>query len=272
MIKKYLMKSVALLMLVSLIGCGANNTATTSTASAGEDEVVVLKFRDAMTDERIKELDGKKVQMTGFIATSSPLNGEFVYLMNMPYHQSPYCIPNTNILSNTLTAYSSKGKNFEFTDAPITITGTFVAGNSQDSFGYVSPYNLVNSSYEAADVNDLEGAIKEYSLLAGKGFITTFLESITEVYELGGYKELGTNEADLKEINTAKVKQIKKMFDGLDMTKYQDAYSAVEKLETLTEDMNKSLKNKEYSTLVNYKPKYEEVFNELNTWILKYSF
>lgn len=268
MIKRILFPVVMILCFSLIVGCGG---AGTTVVTAEGEEVVVLKFNESMTASRIKELDGKKVQMTGFIATSSPLDGQYVYLMNMPYHQSPFCVPNTNILSNTLTAYTPKGKTFEFTDTPIVITGTFKAGMAQDALGYQSEYQVVDTTYKTANVEDLEGAVKEYGTLANKGFVMKFHEVLSDVYKLGGYKELGTAEANLVAIDTSKITAIKGMFDGLDPKTYSDAIAAVGNLDTLVNEMNKSLEIQNYSSLPGYQAPAQAVFQELTTWVLKYS-
>ena len=92
---------LALLLVLSatLTSCGDKNT-----------EVTELSFAKANSIEEIEELDGKKVAIIGYMSTLSPINGEFMYLMNMPYQSCPFCVPNTTQLSNTLAVYSKDGK------------------------------------------------------------------------------------------------------------------------------------------------------------------
>ena len=71
-----------------------------------KDGITVLKFKNTNSHEAISALNGKKVSITGYLSTLSPLNGKFAYLMNMPYQNCPYCVPGTSAITNTLTIVS----------------------------------------------------------------------------------------------------------------------------------------------------------------------
>ena len=128
--KNLILKTCALVLaLLMALGCFA---------ACGEDNVsdeggvVKLSFSEANSIDDMKKLDGKTVSIIGYMSTLSPVNGEFMYLMNMPYQSCPFCIPNTTQLSNTLAVYAKNGKSFEFTDLLIRVEGVLEFGDYTD--------------------------------------------------------------------------------------------------------------------------------------------
>ena len=114
------------LLTLSLAGCGGSNA----------EEISELKFADSTSFETIQALDGKKVTITGYMATLSPLSGDYIYLMNLPYQSCPFCVPNSTQLANTMAVYAASGVKFEFTDRPVKITGTMKIEDYTDEYGY----------------------------------------------------------------------------------------------------------------------------------------
>lgn len=148
------------LLTAALTGCGGGNA-----------EAAQLKFADSASLETIQKLDGRAVTITGYMATLSPLTGDYIYLMNMPYQSCPFCVPNTQQLSNTMAVYAAKGVKFDFTDRPVKITGTMKIEDCVDDYGYSYNYRIVDAKYE---VVDLSGVSQEYALyqsLAADGVI-----------------------------------------------------------------------------------------------------
>ena len=125
---------IALLVCIALLatGCGGKE--------ASSAEVTKLSFADSASLDTLKALDGKNVTITGYMATLSPLNGEYIYLMNMPYQSCPFCVPNTNQLSNTMAVYAPSGSKFDFTDRPVQVTGTLRVQDRVDDYGYSYNY------------------------------------------------------------------------------------------------------------------------------------
>ena len=119
----------------------------------------------------IKALDGKPVTITGYMATLSPLSGEYIYLMNMPYQSCPFCVPNTNQLSNTMAVYAPSGSKFEFTDRPVQVTGTLRVQDRVDDYGYSYNYYIDDASYVAVDLSSVSQEYALYQSLAEDGVI-----------------------------------------------------------------------------------------------------
>ena len=90
-------KALSILLLLAAVaaclsGCGGGSGA----------QAQKLSFAEAVSIDAIRALDGKPVTITGYMATLSPLSGEYIYLMNLPYQSCPFCVPNTQQLANTM--------------------------------------------------------------------------------------------------------------------------------------------------------------------------
>ena len=155
---------LALLVCLALLttGCGGKQTST---------EATKLSFADSASLDALKALDGKRVTITGYMATLSPLSGEYIYLMNMPYQSCPFCVPNTNQLANTMAVYAPSGSKFEFTDRPVQINGTLRVQDRVDEYGYSYNYFIEDASYTVVDLSSVSQDYALYQSLAEDGVI-----------------------------------------------------------------------------------------------------
>ena len=161
---KKLLKFAALLACVALTltGCGKE---------ADSGEPTALSFPDATAVATLKSLDGKPVTITGYMATLSPLDGAYIYLMNLPYQSCPFCVPNTTQLANTMAVYAAEGTKFEFTDRPVRITGTMRVADKVDGYGYTYGYYIDGARYTAVDLSSVSQEYALYQSLAEDGVI-----------------------------------------------------------------------------------------------------
>ena len=158
-------KPLAILMLLALLapclaGCGG-----------GAAEAQKLSFAESASLETLTALDGKAVTLTGYMATLSPLSGDYIYLMNLPYQSCPFCVPNTQQLANTMAVYAAGGSKFTYTDRPVQITGRLELGDFTDEYGYTYNYRIVDAKYEAVDLSGLSDDYALYQSLAEDGVI-----------------------------------------------------------------------------------------------------
>ena len=156
---------IALLICIALLASGCGST------KASSSDPTKLSFADSASLDALKALDGKPVTITGYMATLSPLSGEYIYLMNMPYQSCPFCVPNTNQLSNTMAVYASSGSKFEFTDRPVQINGTMRVQDKVDDYGYSYNYYIDDASYTAVDLSSISQEYALYQSLAEDGVI-----------------------------------------------------------------------------------------------------
>lgn len=158
-------RSLALLLMLALVA------AALSGCGGGSAEAVKLSFAESAGIDTIKALKGKAVTITGYMATLSPLSGEYIYLMNLPYQSCPFCVPNTQQLANTMAVYAAKGQKFEFTDRPVRITGKIDMGSFTDEYGYEYNYRIVDATCEVVDLSQVSEDYALYEALASDGVI-----------------------------------------------------------------------------------------------------
>ena len=159
--KKLFAIAIALaLVAAALTGCGG-----------GSAEAAKLSFAESASLETLQKLDGKPVTLTGYMATLSPLSGDYIYLMNLPYQSCPFCVPNTQQLANTMAVYAAKGSTFDYTDRPVRITGRLELGDFTDEYGYAYNYRIVDAKYETVDLSEVSSDYALYQSLAEDGVI-----------------------------------------------------------------------------------------------------
>ena len=152
--------------------------------SCGDDEYTQLTFKSTLSYDYLKELDGELVTINGYIATSSPPNGSFIFLMNMPYQSCPFCVPNTTELSNTIEVYPKKGEKFSYTASAVKVKGTLaVAPKDQpftDSYGYTFSFKIVDAEYEELTSEEMGTNFGVWEKFSQSGIIN-------ELYEMYDY-------------------------------------------------------------------------------------
>jgi len=153
--KKVYILFAILLSMFSLTSCKSN------------DDIVNLSFKSASKYDSLKEMNGRTVSINGYMATSSPADGSFIFLMNLPYQNCPFCVPNTSELSNTIEVYPKKNRSFGYTTQAITITGTLVVCDDKnvpfvDMYGYEFSFKIVDATYKLADTDKIG---ESYALL-----------------------------------------------------------------------------------------------------------
>jgi hypothetical protein len=139
----------------------------------------LLSFSQAQSIEEMEKLDGKEVTIIGYMSTLSPISGEFMYLMNLPYQSCPFCVPNTTQLANTMAVYAKSADGFEFTDRAIQVTGVLEFGDYTDEFGYEYNYRIKDATYTILNTDDMDPKIKLWQQLAS----TDVIAEIYQMYE-----------------------------------------------------------------------------------------
>ena len=80
--KRILVFCLCLLLVMGMTACASKET---------ETEAVKLSFKSATSYAELKKLDGQTVAINGYMATSSPVDGGYLFLMNLPYQSCPFC-------------------------------------------------------------------------------------------------------------------------------------------------------------------------------------
>ena len=173
MLKKILCLILATLSLFFVIGCGDTGDA------------IKLSFKSASTFDYLKSIDGQTVTINGYMATSSPVDGSFMFLMNLPYQSCPFCVPNTSQLSNTMEVYPKNGKSFPFTNQAIKVTGKLRVAESEDKFftdryGYEFNFMIVDADYKILKSEEISNDIGLWNKVAQS-------ELVNDMYSMYDY-------------------------------------------------------------------------------------
>ncbi len=174
-------KIIALLLALCLLlaGCAGEE--------AADPNATKLSFKDALSYDYLASLNGATVTINGYLATSSPVDGSFIFLMNMPYQNCPFCIPNTNQLSNTIEVYPKDGKTFSYTNQAVKVTGRLeVAPEGEmfsDSYGYTFAFKIVDGSYTILKDKDMSEEIKLWQKFSA----TDLVQRLDKMYQYVGF-------------------------------------------------------------------------------------
>lgn len=277
MLKKILCIILATLSLFFVIGCG-------DTADA-----IKLSFKSASTFDYLKSIDGQTVTINGYMATSSPVDGSFMFLMNLPYQSCPFCVPNTSQLSNTMEVYPKNGKSFPFTNQAIKVTGKLKVAESEtdfftDRYGYEFNFMIIDADYKILKSEEISTDIDLWQEVAESDLVTDMYAMYDYVnflcawntYYVNNYTDSNGNEVKGYYLYpTDAINYLTKdgaqwnygykdgYFDGIiakiksiDETKLTDLVSNVEKAKALAEKALNELNSGNYT----YEYKYVEMF------------
>ena len=174
-ILRLLLLCLSMALMLPLVGCGKSDAGSATK----------LSFKSAASYEDLKSLDGKTVTINGYMATSSPVDGGYIFLMNLPYQSCPFCVPNTSQLSNTMAVYAPKGDAFAYTTQAIKVVGTLVVAESEsqpftDNYGYEFSFKIVDATYTILKDEDLSADMALWQKVATSGIVE-------EVYKMYDY-------------------------------------------------------------------------------------
>jgi hypothetical protein len=253
----------------------------TKPAERNEEKATILSFAQATSLETMKTLDGKKVTIMGYMSTLSPVNGEFMYLMNLPYQSCPFCIPNTTTLSNTLAVYAETGKSFEFTDRAIQVTGILEFGSWTDEFGYQYEYRIKDASFVVLDNDNLSAELRLWQELASEGLVMEVYSLMSSVSALCYWPEYLTTVDDqtvyvqpedvapLLEVGGYYYDIINDMYyddliiriKEIDANAFGELISLIREIQAFSKTVHTAFVNKEYSLV----PEYTNAFMDGRT-------
>lgn len=138
-----------------------------------------LSFKTAKKYTELKDMDDAKVYICGYMCKASPVDGSYLYLMNLPDQSCPFCLPNTTQLSNTMAVYPESGKSFDYigSSTPIIVVGTLeVAESADDPFTdenmYQFSFRIVDASFRKMDDSEITPEMKLMKQIASSGIMS----------------------------------------------------------------------------------------------------
>lgn len=169
---------IVAILLVIIIGNKEDDTQVSNDA-------IKLSFKDAAGYDYLKTLNGRTVTINGYMATSSPVDGSFMFLMNLPYQSCPFCVPNTSQLSNTMEIYPKDGDSFSYTSQAIKVVGRLeVAENENepftDKYGYEFNFKIVDATYTIIKAEELGADIALWQKIANS-------DVVNDIYKMYDY-------------------------------------------------------------------------------------
>ena len=172
--KKLLTILLSIMLILGIFTACGNN-------SSGGGEIInnTLSFSQTNSVEAMQKLDGQEVNIIGYMSTLSPITGNFMYLMNLPYQSCPFCVPNTTQLSNTMAVYAKNGDSFKFTDRAIKVVGTLEFGDYTDEYGYEYAYRIKDATYTEVDTSEMGEKLQLWQQLAS----TDVISDVYNMYE-----------------------------------------------------------------------------------------
>ena len=266
--KKLLTILLSLMLILGIFtACGNSNS--------GDGEIInnTLSFSQANSVEEMQKLDGQEVNIIGYMSTLSPITGNFMYLMNLPYQSCPFCVPNTTQLSNTMAVYAKNGDSFEFTDRAIKVVGTLEFGDYTDEYGYEYAYRIKDATYTEVDTSEMGEKLQLWQQLAS----TDVISDVYSMYEYvnflcfwptytaefdGGKDYLYPTDA-IYFVETEGAQYNYGYADGyfedmiatikeVNATEFNDLIENITKAQALADKALTALQNKEYTTTAEY--------------------
>ena len=273
---------VIVILSTSLISCGKDKTPNI-------EDAIKLSFKAASGYDYLKTINGQTVTISGYIATSSPVDGSFMFLMNLPYQSCPFCVPNTSQLSNTLEIYPRKGESFSYTAQAIQVVGTLMVSESEDKpftdkYGYEFCCKIVDATYTIIKAENLSEDMALWQKIANTdvvndiykmydyvnflcGWNTYFVNNYTDAngetvpgYYLWPsdaenfiYKDGAQYNYGYKE---GYFDSIIAKIESVDKTKFADLVANIRKAESLAKDALSELENKNYTSEYKYVEKF----------------
>ena len=171
---------ILVLLLPVIASCKKNES-----PEVNPDEATKLSFKAASGYDYLKTLDGKPVTINGYMATSSPVDGSFMFLMNLPYQSCPFCVPNTSQLSNTMEIYPKSGESFGFTNQAIRVVGILEVCEDEnepftDMYGYEFCCKIVDATYTIIKAEELSDNMALWQKIASS-------DVVNDIYKMYDY-------------------------------------------------------------------------------------
>ena len=299
--KKNLIKFAVLFLLLTVMASSFIACSKDDPSDSSGGDVTKLSFKAASGYDYLKTLDGTLVTISGYMATSSPVDGSFMFLMNLPYQSCPFCVPNTSQLSNTMEIYPQKGESFSYTTQAIQVVGTLEVSESEDKpftdmYGYEFCCKIVDATYTIIKAEDLSEDMALWQKIANTDVVNDIYKMydyvnflcVWNTYFFNSYmnengetvpgRYLYANDAEhFIYSNGAKYNygyqegyfdSIVAEIEAVDKTAFADLVANVRKAEALAKKALSELENQNYTSEYKYVEKFgkEDWIFTLNKW------
>lgn len=261
--KRFLSLFLIIVLVFSMVACSNDNSQN--------NEAVKIKF--SQTVEELKEYENNIVTINGFISLLSPLDGSLVYLMNLPFQTCPFCVPNTDTLSNTIAVDAQK---IEYTTAPVKVTGKLVFGDFTDDYGYQYSYKIIDAEMQILDETEISEKTRVYYTVSEKDYVVDVYNVIEAIFQVAYYDEMNVDPnifSQFGPIPFERYEEIKSTLEKLNTNKeYNEFIFILNRAEETRVKLNKDLAENNTENYLNYKTAADELFDAFTEFTNKYSF
>lgn len=218
----------------------SEDTNESSDEGTNLEDYTVMKFSDLYETKgniknvstRIKNLNGKKVEIKGYPAVQSPLDESFVYLNNQPYVTCPFCTIGDTTKLEVIPIFMADGSKIKYTENSLTIYGKLEVASKVDSEGYTTQFRVyADNVIEGQDSEANKLVNTYYSELTQKGMIYDIqtlqmsIEYASNPEYMAYYDEKFQNGESSTIDKVSIVKQIAEEYVGYD-TLYGNGYNS----------------------------------------------
>lgn len=230
-----------------------------------------ISFSQLNSMEDIQKLNGKKVRILGYMSPASPYNSSCTYITDKPYSTEVF----QEEKYNTMAVYSKDNKVIDYSNHPVYITGDLVVGEITDEQENSYKYRIQNAQIENAKLDQVEGLVKKYLILAQDNVLNdlnTLFGQVDMFIYFEEYKELEyMKEENLSSIDIERINTLIQVVNNYNDTTYNTIKNVLEELKSIAQDLNKLLEDKEYNKFIEQKEKFEDIYYEFYYYIGEFS-
>lgn len=106
------------------------------TSKKTEYDLVRPNFRLEYT-EKLKKLQGKQVELVGYMAPIIPYDGSYFMAIKLPFEDCPFCSASFDWAACT-TVFMKKGQRVRYIGGPVRVVGILDIGQNKDATGLES--------------------------------------------------------------------------------------------------------------------------------------
>ncbi len=246
---------------------------TASGCSPETGPSVAIRFgelwdREFNVSERIKGLDGEQVNMTGFMAVQSPLDGSFIYLTNAPMVTCPYCIPGTNTPVFAVPAIAPPRNPIKFTEQPVTITGKLEVAEKKDEFGYTTPFRINIETLKIADISEMPQSLRDYTMLTSEGItgeITAFIDKAYNITTGDAAVTVG-NAVIIPQMELAEINRLRNRVRSYNIDSFDYLIAILDDLSDLASKLNALIETDETENLSEHSQEAFQLWEDYFDW------
>lgn len=200
-------------LVIAVIACICIICALKNKTQVNPNDYSLIRFSEMyetingnkQVSETYKSFDGKKVELSGYMAVQSPLDESFMYLVNQPYVSCPFCAIGDITKLEIIPIYDANGKTIKYTENGVVVRGTLEVAEKVDSLNYTTQFRIyADQVTEVADENVDTDLQAYYANLSDSGMIL-------DIQQLQMNIEYDTKEEYLLDYGTTK----REMLEGV---------------------------------------------------------